>query len=104
MERYQYWYIGNLHILANTCTTAAPTKQVARKVLFPPCVIENIPLSQIKMAGNARINIRKGLLVKSSQSQQLMQAADVQEEEIRISINLPYIADTRNLRRYIQIS
>ena len=56
------------------------------------------------MAGNARINIRKALLVKSSQSQQLMQAADVQEEEIRIGINLPYIADTRNLRRYIQIS
>ena len=24
-------------------------KQVARKVLFPPCVIEHIPLSQIKM-------------------------------------------------------
>ena len=25
------------------------TKQVVRKVLFPPCLIEHIPLSQIKM-------------------------------------------------------
>ena len=25
------------------------TKEVARKVLFPPCLIQHIPLSQIKM-------------------------------------------------------
>ena len=30
-------------------TTALTTKKVARKVLFPPCLIEHIPLSQIKM-------------------------------------------------------
>ena len=30
-----------------------------------------------------------------SQSQQQMQATDIQEEEIRISINLPYIEGTR---------
>ena len=30
-------------------TTALTTKQVARKVLLPPCLIEHIPLSQIKM-------------------------------------------------------
>ena len=44
-----YWYIGSLHILTNTYTTARTTKQVAREVLFPPCLIEHIPLSQIKM-------------------------------------------------------
>ena len=43
------WYIGSLHILTNTYTTALTTKQVVRKVLFPPCLIEHIPLSQIKM-------------------------------------------------------
>ena len=41
--------IGSLHILTNTYTTDLTTKQVARKVLFPPCLIEHIPLSQIKM-------------------------------------------------------
>ena len=44
-----YWYIGSLHILTNTYTTALAIKQVARKVLLPPCLIEHIPLSQIKM-------------------------------------------------------
>ena len=43
------WYIGSLHILTNTYTTALTIKQVARKVLFPLCLIEHIPLSQIKM-------------------------------------------------------
>ena len=40
---------GSLHILTNTYTAALTIKQVARKVLFPPCLIEHIPLSQIKM-------------------------------------------------------
>ena len=42
-------YIGSLHILTNTYTTALTTKQVARKVLLPPYLIEHIALSQIKM-------------------------------------------------------
>ena len=33
----------------NRYTLALTTKQVARKVLFPPCLIEHIPLSQIKI-------------------------------------------------------
>ena len=49
MERSLYWYIGSLHILTSTYTTALTAKQVARKVLFPPRLIEHIPLSQIKM-------------------------------------------------------
>ena len=36
-------------VLTNTYTTALTTKQVVRKVVFPPCLIEHIPLSQIKM-------------------------------------------------------
>ena len=30
-------------------TTALTTKQVARKVLFPPCLIEHVPLPPINM-------------------------------------------------------
>ena len=38
-----------------------------------------------------------------SQSQQLMQATDIQEEEIRISINLPYVEGTsEKLRRILR--
>ena len=44
-----YWYIGSLRILTNTYTTALTTKQVAKKVSSPPCLIEHIPLSPIKM-------------------------------------------------------
>ena len=44
-----YWYIASLRIPTNTYTTDLTTKQVARKVLFPPCLIEHILLSQIKM-------------------------------------------------------
>ena len=61
------------------------------------------------------MDIKKALLVKSfrritnnhslSQSQQLMQAAYIQREEIRMSINLPYARETseklpRILRSY----
>ena len=42
MERPQYWYIKNLRILKSTCTTALIPKQVARKVLFPSCLIKHI--------------------------------------------------------------
>ena len=43
------------------------------------------------------MEIRKALLVKSlslCQSQQQTQATDIQEKEIRMSINLPYIEGT----------
>ena len=39
----------SLYILTNTYTTALATKQIERKVLFPPCLIEHIPLSQKKV-------------------------------------------------------
>ena len=44
-----YWYTGILRILTNTCATGLTTKQVARKMLFPPCLIEHVALYQINM-------------------------------------------------------
>ena len=38
-----------LYILTNTYTTALTIKQVERKALLSPCLIEHIPLSQIKV-------------------------------------------------------
>ena len=123
MKRSPYWYIGSLHILTNTYATALTTKQVARKVLFPPCLIQHIPLSQIKMTYTKktleygkcyrRMDIRKALLVKSLREllttslpelQQQTQAADIQEEEIRMSINLPYAEGTSEKLVYTQIT
>ena len=48
MEGSLFWHIGRLPILINSYNTTVTTKQVARKMLFPPCLIEHIPLSQIK--------------------------------------------------------
>ena len=41
------------------------------------------------------------LIHNLSQSQQLMQATDIQEEEIRISISLPYVEGTSEKLRCI---
>ena len=109
MERFLYWYIGNPHILTNTYTTALTTKQVARKVLFLPGLIEHVPLSQIKMTYTKK-NIRIKQMLKENRYQEsiiskifkritynhsfprsLTQATDIQEEEIRMSINLPHV-------------
>ena len=95
-----YCYIGSLLILANTYTTALATKQIARKVLFLPCLIEHIPLSQIKMTYTKNARTKQvlqengyqesiiGKIFKRitndhsfSQSQQQMQVKDIQEEE-----------------------
>ena len=38
MEQFLYWYVGNLSTLANTYSIALTYEQVARKVLFPPCL------------------------------------------------------------------
>ena len=111
MERFLYWYIGSLHILTNTYTTALTTKQVARKVLFPPCLIEHIPLSQIgvlKENGYQESIISKIFKRITNnhslpQLQQQIQAADTQEEEIKMSINLLYVEGTsEKLRRILR--
>ena len=121
MERSLYWYIGSLRILTNTYTTALTTKQVARKVLFPLFLIEHIPLSQDDLfKENARIKqvlkeneYQESIIGKTckritnnhslSQSQLQTQSRDVQEKEIRMSINLPYVESTsEKLRRILK--
>ena len=124
LERSLYSYIGNLRILTNTYATAATTKQVARKVLFPPCLIEHIPLSEIKMTYTKKARERIKQVLKENgyqesiiskifkritnnhnlhQSQQQTQATDILEEEIRMSINLPYVQGTcEKLRRILK--
>ena len=110
MEKSLYWYIGSLHILTNTYTTAPTIKQVVRKVLFPPCLIEHIPLSQINdlRKENARIKqvlkengYQESIISKIFQRitnnhslPQLQQQTQIQEEEIKMSINLPYVEGT----------
>ena len=113
MERFRFWQIGSLCILNNTYTTALITKQVARKMFFPPCLIEHIALSQIKMTytKNARIkqvlkkNGYQGSIISKifqritndcslSQSQQQTQTTDIQEEKIKRCISLPYVEGT----------
>ena len=133
MERSLYCYIVSLHMLTNTNKTALTIIQVARKVLFPSCLIGFIPLSQIKIwfipgkrqnkasgkgeliSGNHYQNYfkKKYNLEKIfkritynhslSQSQQQMEATDIQEEEIRMSINLSYIkGSSEKLQRILR--
>ena len=77
MERFLYWYIGNLHILTNTYTTALTTKQVARKVLFTPRLTEHIPLPQISSIVNKGI---RGVFIlfygRTSHAQKAQKAQD----------------------------
>ena len=122
MERSLYWYMGSLHILTNTHTTALTTKQVARKVLFPPCLIEHISLSQITMAYTQKKTHQNKASIKEngyqtsiiskifkritnnhslSQSQQQTQIISIQVEEIRMSINLRYAEGTSETLRHI---
>ena len=104
--------VGSLRILNNTYITALATKQIARKVSFPSCLIEHIPLPQIKITKEiAKIKqvlkengYQQSIICKifnrianshsPFQSQQLMQATDIKEVEIRISIKLPYVEVT----------
>ena len=45
MERSLYWYKGSQLILTNMYVTAFITKQVARELVFPPCLIQHKLLS-----------------------------------------------------------
>ena len=71
MERSLYWYMENLRILTNAYTTALTTEQVAKKMCFPPCLIEHIPLSHMQRTYTKNkaivkrvVKIRKAFLVK----------------------------------------
>ena len=110
MERALYWYIGRLHILTNTYITALTTTEVARKVvssLFNTAysIITNkddLHKENTRTKQNLKDNGYQESIISKifrrttnnhslPQSQQLTQATDIQEEEIRISINLPYV-------------
>ena len=99
MERSLYWYTGSLRKLADTYNTALSTKQVVRKVLFPPCSIKRIPLSITNKDDLTKENARIKLVLNAngyqesifsiifnrvsnnhslSQSQQQTQTTDVQ--------------------------
>ena len=76
----------SVRILTYTYTAALTTKQVATKVLFSPSLVEYIPF-----------HYNNSL----SQSQQQIQATDIQEEEIRMSLNLPHVEGTSEKLRHI---
>ena len=106
--------------MINTYAAALKTKQVARKVLFPlffnraysiitnkdDFYKENARIKQVfkedkyqESSVSKRITNNHGL----SQSQQQRQSTDIQEEEIRMSINLPYVEGTsEKLRRILK--
>ena len=108
MEGSLYWYIGSLRKITNRYITALTTKQVAMKVLFPPCLTEHTPLSPIDDSAKESAKIKQVLQENEyqesfiskifkritnnhslSESQKQTQATDIQKEEIRISITLP---------------
>ena len=81
----------SVRILTYTYTAALTTKQVATKVLFSPSLVEYIPFHYIPLTYNNSL----------SQSQQQIQATDIQEEEIRMSLNLPHVEGTSEKLRHI---
>ena len=120
MERSLYWNIGSLHILTNTYTAAFTTKQVARKCvssLFNRTysIITNkddlhkeiARIKQVLKENGYQESIIYKIFRRIAnnhslpQSQQLMQATDIQEKEIRMSINLPYVKGTSEKLRCI---
>ena len=121
MERSLYWYIGSLRILTNTYTTALTTKQGVRKVLFTPnrgysIIInkddlykENARIKQVLNENGYQESIISKIFKRIdnnhnlSQSQQQMQATDIQQKEFRMSINLPYVESTsEKIRRILR--
>ena len=120
MERSLYWYIGSLHILTNTYTTTLTIKQVARKLvssLFNRAYSiitnkddlhkENARIKQVLKENGYRESIINKIFRRITnnhslpQSQQLMQATDILEEETKTSINLPYVEGTSENLRHI---
>ena len=89
MERSLYWCIGRLRILINTYTTA-PNKLYKENARIKQVLKENGCQESITSKIYKRITNNHSL----PQSQQQMQDTDIQEEEIRKSINLPYVEGT----------
>ena len=113
MERSLYWYIGSLHILTNTYTIAhhqTSCKESVVSSLFNRAYSiitnkddlhkENARIKQVLKENGYRESIVNKIFRRNTnnhslpQSQWLTQATDLQEEEIRISINLLYVEGT----------
>ena len=111
MKRSLYWYIGSLQILTNTYITAHQTsckKSVVSSLFNGASYIitnkndlhkENVRIKQ----GSIISKIFRRITNNHSlpQSQQLTQPTDIQKEEIRMSINLPYVEGTSDKLRCI---
>ena len=121
MERSLCWYTGSLNILTNTYTTAF-TRQTSGKESVVSSFFNRAYSIIIKKVDLHKENARIKQMLKENgyqeriinkifrritnnyslpQSQQLTQATDIQEEEIRMSINLPYVEGTSEKLRHI---
>ena len=109
MERSLYWYIGSQAILTNTYIIALTTKQVDSSLFNRAYSIitnkddlnkENARIKQVLKENGYQESIISKIFKRITnnhsllQPQQLTQARDIQEEEIRMSINLPYVEGT----------
>ena len=106
MERYLHWYIGNLNILTNTYTTAPTTKSSMFNTAYSIITNEddlhkdNASIKPVSKENGYQESIISKIFKRITnnhtlpQSQQLTQATDIQEEEIRMSINLQYYKHT----------
>ena len=111
MEKSLYWYIGSLHILTNTYTTAlthqTSCKESVVSSLFNRAYSiitnkddlhkENARIKQVLKENGYQESIISKIFKRITnnhslpQLQQQTQATDIQEEKIKMSINLPYV-------------
>ena len=111
MKRSLYWYIGSLQILINTYITAHQTscKESVVSSLFNGA---SYIITNKNDLHKENVRIKQGSIISKifrritnnhslPQSQQLTQPTDIQKEEIRMSINLPYVEGTSDKLRCI---
>ena len=119
--RYLYWYLGSLRILTNT--TALTTKQVERKMFSSflcnraysiinnkhDLIKENAEIKKVLKDDRYREGTMSKIFKRFtnnhslSQSQQQTQVINIQEQEIRINISLPYVESfSEKLRRLLR--
>ena len=109
MKRSLYWYIGSLRILTNSYTTTSCKESVVSSLFNSAYFIiinkddlykENARIKQVLKKNGYQESIISKIFKRITnnhslpQSQQLTQATDIQEEEIRMSINLLYVEGT----------
>ena len=109
MERSLYWYVGSLHILTNTVVSSFFNRAYSVITNKDDLHKENARIKQVLKENGYQESIINKVFRRITnnhrlaQSQQLTQATDIQEEEIRMSINLPYVEGTsEKLRRILR--